>query len=72
MNKEFLERLEDEFHQKIQDIRYKYFTLINDLKDPPSDEIALKNKEMYFEIVNSLHIVTSYYLLARDMTRALS
>ena len=24
------------------------------------------------EIVNSLHIVTSYYLLARDMTRALS
>ena len=57
MNKEFLERLEDEFHQKIQDIRYKYFTLINDLKDPPSDEIALKNKEMYFELVNSLHSI---------------
>lgn len=57
MNKEFLEKLEDEFHQKIQDIRYKYYTLLNDLKDPPSKEIELKNKEIHLEIINSLHSI---------------
>ena len=47
MNKEFLEKLEDELHHKIQDIRYKYYVILNDLKDPPSKTIELKYNEMY-------------------------
>ena len=57
MNKEFLEKLEDELHQKIQDIRYKYFIILDDLKNPPSKEIELKNKEMNLEVINSLHSI---------------
>ena len=57
MNKEFLEKLEDELHHKIQDIRYKYYVILNDLKDPPSKTIELKYNEMYLEIVNSLNSI---------------
>ena len=57
MNKEFLEKLEDELHHKIQDIRYKYYVILNDLKDPPSKSIELKYNEMYLEIVNSLNSI---------------
>ena len=57
MNKEFLEKLEDEFHQKIQHIRYKYYTILNDLKDPPSKKIELIYNDMNLEVINSLHAI---------------